>query len=874
MKKGIKLFLSLLLVLALSLSFACKKTEETKDKEETNPKTQEPAETDGKTQEPTEQGGDAKTFGNLEDGLYSNYVDANEFVASRPEVRKAAFTSYAPDGTKIGDFITIADAINNCVDYDVEYNSNLKSGEEEVYGSYVTKLGSTFKMFVNRKGFSDSNDDQFWYYENGTSLAAYNCWDGTDSILSLRNTNLLVHKVSGFGTVSQQTWNSYRLLDAFGEEINDLSAQSWELSSTMDAAVMQFTARLAGISGLKYNIDLSDVSIVPPYDGADATYAFIGFYAWQDYYVIAMGIACDTRTGNWYPFIGTSRDDSFSDVEYNLGKCLFTSTWESDGYFKPNANNVELSIKTVKEYDEEEDEYYQIDDFKVLVDGKDSFERYLTDSLLNNYFSGYPLSWENGYAFISGLDIKNKIVQSQYVESTDYFNGSEFLGMKVTSALAYVPTTEEISDVTYGFSIEETWRGKWHDILMSNSTDTADVLDYTVLNTCVCANYQAVNGADVYSFSYDANNQSLSELGTVLRKYQGKINALADLDVSDLLNDPSLLDEVGSWLVENQTIVPQKYFLCLDFTKYYEAKERFENTSMTDAAKAVVASLQQLSANDYVGFNEIYTTTYASLTEEEQNTVRLVFGAAAFDNLKGLNDFINGLDTQEGTLLTYPNVVYITSEATMACEKNKEMSVKEAFDQLLFLANGIANKVHYNNPDDDYYGLNDDPNTSNAALMNGDNHFYPSMRIVAIVEFFGELGLELPGYINDLLTTIGYDDFYEGFYYPIYKTVELAVSIKTNDKKAISDLTTEELEFLNDVWVASYFISNQIIWNWNSGNRFLMFYDTRTRAISVEAGGSVSVAVKDYFADVASFLECCGYEVNSNGWGVTALEIK
>ena len=65
------------------------------------------------------------------------------------------------------------------------------------------------------------------------------------------------------------------------------------------------------------------VSIVPPYDGAYSTYAFMGYYAWQDYYVIAIGIACDTRTGNWYPFIGTSRDDSFSDVEYNLSKdCL------------------------------------------------------------------------------------------------------------------------------------------------------------------------------------------------------------------------------------------------------------------------------------------------------------------------------------------------------------------------------------------------------------------------------------------------------------------------------------------------------------------------------------------------------------------------
>ena len=873
MKNYLKIFFSLLLVFILSLSFACKKNDDSNnnakpdDKEQHGDKTDDndPNKTDDNQNNPT-------SFGNLEDGLYSVYVDAKDFKASRPEVRKNAYTAYAPDGTKIGDYITIAAAINSAVDYDVEYNSNLKSGEAEVYGSYVTKLGSTFKMFVNKKGFAESNDDQFWYYENGTSLAAYNCWDGTDSILSLRNTNLIAHKVSGYGTVSQQTWNSYALLDAFGEKINDLSAQSWELSSTMDAAVMQFTARLSGISGMKYSFDLSGVSIVPPYDGADSTYAFMGFYAWQDYYVIAMGIACDTRTGNWYPFIGTSRDDSFSDVEYNLGKCLFTSTWQ-DGFFKPDVNSVELSIKTLRLLDEEVDEYYQVDDFKVSVDGKEAYERYLTDSLLNNYFSGYPLSWENGYAFIAGLDIKNKIVQSQFTESTDYFNGSEFLGLKVTSALAYVPTKEEISDVTYGFSVEESWRGKWHDILMANSEDTADVLDYTVLNTCVCVSYKGVNGNDLYSFSYDANNASLSELGTELRKYQSKINALADYEVSDFLNDSSLLDEVGSWLVENQTIVPQKYFLCLDFTNYYEAKQKFENTSMTDAAKAVVAELQKLASSDYVGFNTIYTTTFAALSEDEQNTVRLVFGASAFDNLKELNDFINGLDSKEGTLVTYPYAVYITGERTMACEKTKELTVKEAFEELMFFANGIANKVHYNQ-ENEYKGLNDDPNTTNAALMNGDNHFYPSMRIVAVVEFFEELGLELPNYIKDILQTIGYDDFYEGFYYPIFNTVKLALAIKTENKAQISDLTEDELAFLNVVWVNSYFISNQIVWNWESGNRFLMYYDTRTRAISVLAGGDVSVAVKDYFADVANFLQGCGYEINSNGWGVTAAQIK
>ena len=863
MKKVFKLLLGCFILVLAFLMVACKSGDK--------PNGDDPSGNNGNN---GNNNTETKTYGNEEDGLYTDYVEAKTFTASRAEVRNVAYTSYAPDGTKISDHITIADAINTCVDYDVEYNSSLKSGQTEVYGSYVTKLGSTFKMFVNHKGFSEDNNDQFWYYENGTSLAAYNCWDGSDSILSLQNTNLLVYKVSGFGTVSEQTWNSYALLDSFGEKINDVSAQSWELSSTMDAAVLQFPARLAGITGMKYSVDLSGVTIIPPYDGSDSTYAFIGFYAWQDYYVIAIGIACDTRTGNWYPFIGTSRDDSFSDVTYNIGKCLFTSTWSEEGYFKPDIDAVELEIKTIKQHDDEEDEDYQIDDFKVSVGGKQIYERYITDSLVNNYFSGYPLSWENGYVFIAGLDIKNKTVQSQFVESTDYFNGSAFLGLKVTSALAYVPTKDEISDVTYGYPIEDTWRGKWHDILMANTEDTAEVLDYTILNTSVCASYQKVNGNDVYSFSYNGNNASVSEIGTKLRSYQSKINALADMEVNDFLNDSSLLDEVGSWLVENQTIIPQKYFLCLDFTAYYAAKELFESTSMSNEAKAVVVELQGVASGDYEAFDAIMASSYAALSKEEQDIVRLVFGAAAFDNLQGLSTFVKSLDGMSGELVTYANYVYVNGDGTLNGAKNKTLSVKEAFEELLWLASGIANKVQYNQ-NDEYSGINDDPNNGHlTGVMNGDNHFYPSMRIVAIVEFFESLELELPNYVKDLLETIDYEDFYTGFYYPVFNTVKLAVSIQANSKTAISDLSAEELAFLNDVWVSSYFISNQIVWNWNSGNQFMMFYDARTRAISVEAGGDVSVAVKDYFAVVANFLEGCGYTIQGNGWGVTASTIQ
>ena len=72
----------------------------------------------------------------------------------------------------------------------------------------------------------------------------------------------------------------------------------------------------------------------------------MGYYAWQDWYVLNFGIACDVTTGNWYAYEGSSRDDSASNTTYNLGDCIMTSTWNEAGYFEPDADEVVLSIES------------------------------------------------------------------------------------------------------------------------------------------------------------------------------------------------------------------------------------------------------------------------------------------------------------------------------------------------------------------------------------------------------------------------------------------------------------------------------------------------------------------------------------------------
>ena len=102
----------------------------------------------------------------------------------------------------------------------------------------------------------------------------------------------------------------------------------------------------------------------------------------------------------------------------------------------------------------------------------------------------------------------------------------------------------------------------------------------------------------------------------------------------------------------------------------------------------------------------------------------------------------------------------------------------------------------------------------------------------------------------------------------------ILLSITENDKDEIADLTQDELRFLNEVWTGDYVISQIIVWNWESGNKFQTYYNSRTRAIAILAEGDVNKPVKDYFKVVSDFLKGCGFTAKTNGWGVTETEIK
>lgn len=831
---------------------------------------------------------------NFEEGVYTNAVEAKTVKQNPADSREDAYEAFSTDGESLGTYKTIAAAINEAVANDAA---------EEKYGGYVEKLGGGHKLFINREGYAEGNDDVFWYYDEGTKLAAMDCFDSTGSISMLHNSNMITTNVTGYGSYSTQSWNGYKMLDVNGEEVTGRVAQTWELSSTMDSAVMYFTGRSSfpGITRLSYTIDMSEVKIVPNYAGTDATYAFMGFYAWQDYYVIAMGLACDVSTGNWYLYEGTSRDDSFSDVEYNLGECLMTSTWnDAEGYFEPDQNTVTLSIETLQLQDPDDAEStYQVDCLEIQC-GDAGYKRYITDEYISRRFAGAALAYNNAYAFTAGLDIKNEVVKGVKSASVDYFNGAKFENLTVTSATAYVPKEEEMSDITYGSIINSEWRGKEHNLVMASSEHTAELYDYTILNTAAFATYTAKDGKDCFSFDYSKSGVSDEVLSGEAKTYQDEIDSLKVVTPENAAQYKEKIKELKAKYSPDNAEIPQRYFNVLDLSPIEAANEALiQSATNSEGGKLAlqVNAMGKLQLYKYSGWEtkESSDELTGYLWTDLQTMQKLLARAAELETTDK-EDYASVLELTDADLAywteTYNFVkgaladeslaqkITVVSEApgkhgtaTAKEEKTYLELVQDMFKYSFMIAAGTEWKTE-----------NDDPNSGHVTLMNFDNNGYPSSYLCTIVDILKAQGVELPKVLTDeVFNTIAYDDFYNGAYAPISGIVKIVNKIYASEngtKLTLKDLTEEELEFLNTVWTADYELSTHISWNWESGNKFESYYIGRIDRVIAYAGGTLPPAEEgDYhkFAQYADYLNewlaAQGYEANTNGWGVNANEI-
>ena len=828
------------------------------------------------------------------DGTVYNAVTANTFQASRADTRADAYVAKKANGTEIGKFKTIAAAINAAVNADVTDEIFEGKDKEPVSGSYVTKIGSEVKLFQNKNGYTPENDDQYWYYEDGNKLGGYNCWEPPISNL-LQNTNHVVTQVTGKGRRTVQSWNSYSLRDPNGEEFakNELTTEAWTLSSTMDAAVMQFVTETCSITGLDYTYDLSDVKITPPMGDAK-TYAFIGCYTWQPYYVIALGLACDTSTGNWYPFHGTSRDDSFSQTEYNIGDdCVMTSTWHEDGgYFTPDSDTLTMQARTKFLKDsvgaDGKDIMYQVNDYKFECEGAGAYLLRVDDSFIGNYYAGKTLGVDNVYIAICGLDVITPIKDGVKVANTDYFTGSKFENLRVTQASSYIATKEEIPDELMGVNVpDEEDRGKSFNLLMAAdpSLKDEDFGNYTIFNSNAFVDYNKDNGQDVFSFRYDGSPVADNLYSAEVWNYQKQIEALSEMTVETAFDFDEEMAEIAGWYEKTDKTLPKHIGNVLDYTEYLNAKEKVvQAAKLSPEGEQAVAEFKKLSTivplYDYKGWTKpAAEASMAGYLYTELETFR---------KFKEFYDTIKDESEKNSNIFRHISKAQYTewnslNTAITALENDANFTARK-FNLPELAANGAATEVKTRtgmNMVEDVIRLSyaigagkatssDDGNSKNKTFMSSDNHWTSSWHILYIVLNLKEEGFNLfeEGYFADLLDKIT-DDNSKNLITDVtylYNVLKLSKYISDNDSIAID----EEIARVANAYMVGKveFAEGGLQWNFNESGKTGFLY--RNNKFTTYFGLPARTDWMYYVNIVTDLLKGHGATITADGLGITA----
>lgn len=775
-------------------------------------------------------------------------------VTLRADPRAAdAYTAYDHEGTPVGSYKTIADAINATVTADLDYFED-DAVPNATKGGYVTRKDGTRHLFENKKGYTENYDDQYWFYEDGNKLAGYDAWDENPSMTFLRNNKMVVHKVTGYGLTPVQSWNGYGLIDEYGDEdTKSDNPASWALGTAIDAGVMVFPSSAGGtatgMSRDTYKIDLTEMRITPPYDGtADEVYAYLGFYIWTPQYVLAIGIGCNTKTGKWYEFRGTSRDDSFSDVEYDLGDCLLESTWdEKNGCFTPNAKELEISVQTVKMVDEEFGEEYFVCQFKADIRGgkKDvTLNRLIDDELMAPYFSE-RIHTGNDFLFIAGLDIKNPVATGVKVKNVDYFNGAKLEGLCVTEAGVYFPTEEEISDDDFTeLNLDPSLRGNTYDFLLANDVDSEGNYGYTILSNYMCANYTAKDGADYYDFRFDGDPVGETELGGNLKEYQEKIDSLSAMTVENYLDYLAAYEEAGKWYGKDEThedsTLGDMYLNLLDFSTYLAAKEVY-----LDAMHLSTEGQEVLNSLNKLGLVTATNYPYQGWTRDAEHQNDPILGwfweeAQEFDRIRTA---LHALDASEQTKVM--NLYNSEKEGNFEDWANAYDSVKAYLDNSDYTSKSYTvADMSMNGTDITYTGetalqkllaitfrirenfwppahSTQEPNVLNSDVT---ANFQAGFHLLFLRNKVEEAGVKLPKFFDDMLDLITNTprsgNFMMDFDEYIYPVLTLAGKIYKEEQEGGHPWLSEEVaDVVNEYMIDFTFSDAGFSWNFtNSGD--------------------------------------------------------
>lgn len=529
------------------------------------------------------------------------------------DARTDAYAAFDCDGRLLNEFKSLYDAIEACYDYDMTcIAKNIDPYDDNGMGSYVCKVTrdgyDEVKMFVNKETYivtSDGqNSDMFWYYEDGTSLRKYGSWNKNYWDELLKNSKYISiergAKTERRDSLIKGYASSYELF-AINSKYSSISKPStasevYEHCFGLESAVNINLIHGVGITGARIRLALKDARIYPSYADSDNAWIYVGYIVYDSLQVLHIGLKCDTRTGNWYRYVGeVTIDESGIEIIKEMtgasGKndvCYMTSTWipagtivngvaVEEGYYQPNenvsiglnvgkpsySNGVRTKIHTIKyTFDDDFNGSFEEDDTNKLYNDRTFVESVvseitLTDAQINSTYD--YINEVSSIRFTIGMDIETND------DLADFMCGAKFENVVINYSHAYVAKTTS----NYGVTYEHGSNVDVHNLYdMSTGNFVLNDCNYnsTIYNNLVATysfddKYKSGNyHIPVYNFSFrniDSTNPSLSTAITDVTNEIHKIEAIETIvehDYYDYLNKETSYAEYSDLVLNAESV--------------------------------------------------------------------------------------------------------------------------------------------------------------------------------------------------------------------------------------------------------------------------------------------------------------------------------
>lgn len=549
------------------------------------------------------------------------------------DTRAKAFGVYTADGDVQEEFNDMYKAIAYCVE----------NGDE---GDYVAKLDGSdkdVKLFIQKEVYSGQSSDQFWYYENGTSLDRYTPWQNdyhTDlgsvskhDLVVMNTANGLETYRHGFEVVS---------IGGTGAAQGGVLA-TWNVYPFYDANIQVDIYKHMGITKADYTIKLTESKIYPTYEGYQKTYAHIGFINPDSNNVAQYGLACDVNTGNWYYYYGNAdtglshdAEDETAGIIYDTSKVVLTSTWnEAGGYYTPD-KDVKLTGEIVT-LDDNGSPYY-VD--RLTADFGDN-------NVFTKDFEQAAMTACATMRFTAGINIWNDSGMPMYD------NGAKFENLKITSAIGTV--YEEIANdpEKYGGNPSGLDAGEY-DLLNSNPASAARF--HTVLYNRAVIDYDFdTAGQDIYSFSFRMSENQPAYSSTI-RNVKDLIAALpAAEDIVEADEDAKVVPARNAY---NALVKPYQsdYITAAELAKLVAAEDACLQFHFSQEVTEVLSLCNSIKT---IGKDGNSYTSLANLKEDKDTitAAKTKFDALTEDEQKVVTDKIGTKLADAATAVTKLNAL-------------------------------------------------------------------------------------------------------------------------------------------------------------------------------------------------------------------------